>query len=59
MTTPKKEPSPPDTLVKTSDEAALALTEQELTKVAGGTKAETKAGPTESVSLNFTKIQTE
>jgi len=59
MTTSKKEPSSPDTLVKTSDEAALALTEQELTKVTGGTKAETKAGPTESVSLNFAKIESQ
>jgi hypothetical protein len=65
MTASKKEPSSPDTLVKASEDAAVALTEEELTKVAGGgdgsvsvaAKAKTKVQPTESVSLNFSKVQ--
>ena len=47
-----------DNLVKTTKSSDVELSEEELKRVAGGTPPKSDK-PTESLSLNFTKIQTQ
>ena len=61
MSKNKPKRAKPGSLAKPRKAGAAELSESELKTVSGGgtaTKPATTSGPTESLSLNFTKIQT-
>ena len=55
----KSKSTKPDLLVKAGKKGGIELSESDLEKVGGGdANKATPSGPTENLSLNFTKIET-
>ena len=57
MSDSKAKSTGPDKLVKPSKKTEIELSESELSRVSGGDTNKASSGPSESLSLNFTKVE--